>query len=224
MGKGFNKLKNTSILYWYVCVVICPANWLYWCILWIRDTFYYLNIFALYNDKESFPSQVRKVNMSTLKADHGLWVQKLFFLPVQEEHSCVQCLCTIISEISELHFEAQAGAKSMCKLNGHFLWCISANFCILVSCFGKPFLTRKPVSRLSVLLSRWEMAAKQPDFARGGNNVIMGVLVTCLQLPTVHCPFRSPSGTSPYTYAHPRLFPTNKPPTSTSSLSHKTAL
>ena len=57
--------------------------------------------------------------------------------------SCVQCLCTIISEISELHFEAQAGAKSMCKVNGHFLWCRSATSAFLVSCIGKPFLTRE---------------------------------------------------------------------------------
>lgn len=129
------------------------------CILWVRDTFYYLNVSALYDDQEPFSL-----------AKLGKWICKhwrqtmacegqnyVFFLPVQDKHSCAQCLCTTISEISELHFEAQAGAKSMCKVNGHLLWCISATSAFLVSCIGKPFLNRKHVSRLNALRSRWEM-------------------------------------------------------------------
>lgn len=143
-------------------------------------------------------------------------LQNYFFLPVQEEHSCVQCLCTIISEISELHFEAQAGAKSMCKLNGHFLWCISATSAFLVSCFGKPFLTRESLCPGSTF-------CKQPDFARGGNNVIVDVPVTCLQLPLCIALSEAPQAPRP----PPTLILVSSPPaapTSTSSLSHKTAL
>ena len=147
----------------------------------------------------------------------------VFFLPVQDKHSCVQCLCTIMSEISELHFEAQAGAKSMCKVNGHLLWCISATSAFQVSCIGKPFLNRESMCPGSTLCVPDGKRAKQHDFARGGNNVIMGVPVTCLQLPL--CIVLTEAPQAPLT--PPTLFLFSSPqaaPTSTSSLSHKTAL
>ena len=47
----------------------------------------------------------------------------------------------------------------MCIVNGHFLWCISATSAFLVSCFGRPFLTRESLCPGSTFCSadgKWQ--------------------------------------------------------------------
>ena len=47
----------------------------------------------------------------------------------------------------------------MCKVNGRFLWCISATSAFLVSCIGKPFLTRESMCPGSTFCSpdgKWQ--------------------------------------------------------------------
>lgn len=111
-----------------------------------------MNMVALHDDKEPFlPAVLRKLicqhwRQTTAHEGQGY----VFFLPVQEEHSCVQFLCS--SCLKFLNYVLRHGlGQSICKVSGHFLWCISATSAFLLFCSWKPFLKRESVCPGSML-------------------------------------------------------------------------